>query len=185
MRHVIARTLVLTACAAALVFTLPQTASAVNQQAFIDSAGSSAKPSQEEYGVPASVTIAQAILESGWGDSGLAKKANNYFGMKCHDKQTGPIAVDCMETDTRECNDDECWDTTAWFRVYDSVADSFSDHGRNLHENPRYEKAFDHTDDADAFIREVHKAGYATDPKYTDKIVGLMKQYDLYRFNNT
>ena len=113
------------------------------------------------------------------------QKGQQLLRMKCHDKQTGPIAVDCMETDTRECNDDECWDTTAWFRVYDSVADSFSDHGRNLHENPRYEKAFDHTDDADAFIREVHKAGYATDPKYTDKIVGLMKQYDLYRFNNT
>lgn len=183
MRHVIARTLVLFAGAAALVLAMSPAASAVNHQAFIDSAGAGAAPSQERYGVPASVTIAQAILESGWGESKLAQEAKNYFGMKCHDGQTGPIAVDCMETDTRECNDNGCWDTTAWFRVYETVADSFSDHGRNLYENPRYAEAFAHTDDADAFIREVHKAGYATDPAYTDKIIGLMEQYDLYRFN--
>jgi len=185
MRQNIARAIVLAAGVIAILMAAPTAAQAVDQQRFIDMAGESARPSQSEYGVPASVTIAQAILESGWGESGLAKKAKNYFGMKCHDGETGPIAVDCVKTDTWECDAKNCWDTKAWFRVYDSVADSFSDHGRNLHENSRYAKAFDHTDDADAFIREVHKAGYATDPKYTDKIIGLMKEFDLYRFNES
>jgi flagellum-specific peptidoglycan hydrolase FlgJ len=183
MRKIVKRGIVIATCALATVLAVPQAAQAVDQQRFIDSAGESAQPSQYRYGVPASVTVAQAILESGWGRSKLAAESKNHFGMKCHDGETGPIAVDCVKTGTRECDADGCWDTTAWFRVYASVADSFSDHGRNLYENSRYDKAFDYTHDADRFIREVHKAGYATDPKYTEKIVALMRDYDLYRFN--
>ncbi|GAA4924490.1 flagellar protein FlgJ [Stackebrandtia albiflava] len=166
-----------------IVTALPQAAQAVDRQRFIDSAGESAQPSRTEYGVPASVTVAQAILESGWGESELARESRNHFGMKCHDGDPGPIAVDCVETDTRECDDDGCFDTRAWFRVYETVADSFSDHGRNLYENPRYDRAFDFVDDPDRFIREVHGGGYATDPKYTEKITALMRDYDLYRFD--
>ncbi|HZE39041.1 MAG TPA: sporangiospore maturation cell wall hydrolase GsmA [Stackebrandtia sp.] len=156
---------------------------AAAHDAFIDHAGSAAQPSQEEFGVPASVTVAQAILESGWGGSKLATGSNNYFGMKCKNGEHGPIASDCVKAATKECDKTKCWDTKAWFRVYDSEADSFRDHGSYLKANPRYANAFKYSDDADRFIREVHKAGYATDPKYTDKIVTLMQDYNLYRFN--
>lgn len=157
---------------------------AAEQEEFIAKAGKSAQPSKEQYGVPPSVTVAQAILESGWGKSELATESNNYFGMKCKDGNYGPFAVDCVKVATKECDKDgKCFDTKAWFRVYDSRADSFSDHGSWLASNARYAPAFDHTDDADKFIAAVHKAGYATDPDYTDKIVSIMKKWDLYRFD--
>ena len=168
-----------------VLMVFPASASAAsNKDEFISTAGESAQPSQAEYGVPASVTVAQAILESGWGESGLAVEASNYFGMKCHDRDPGPIATGCVKKATKECDKKGCHATKAYFREYDSMADSYRDHGSYLRENSRYAKAFDHTDDADRFIREEHKAGYATDPKYTDKIVSLMNQYDLYRFND-
>lgn len=157
---------------------------AAEQEEFIKAAGKSAQPSKEKYGVPPSVTVAQAILESGWGKSELAQESKNYFGMKCKDGNFGPFAVDCVKVATRECDKDgDCFDTKAWFRVYEARADSFSDHGSWLASNERYAPAFEHTDDADKFIAEVHKAGYATDPDYTDKIVSIMKKWDLYRFN--
>lgn len=162
---------------------IPQAANAADQDKFINTAGKSAKPSQDEYGVPASVTVAQAILESGWGESDLASDAKNYFGMKCHDKKPGSIATDCTKVSTRECDDDDCWTTKAYFRVYDSMADSYRDHGQYLRDNSRYATAFDHTDDADKFIHEIADAGYATDPKYASKIISLMDDHDLYRFN--
>lgn len=157
---------------------------AAEQEEFIAAAGKSAQPSKEQYGVPPSVTVAQAILESGWGKSELARESKNYFGMKCKDGNYGPFAVDCVKVTTQECDKKgKCFDTKAWFRVYDSRADSFSDHGSWLASNARYAPAFDHTDDADKFIAAVHKAGYATDPDYSDKLVSIMKKWDLYRFN--
>lgn len=152
--------------------------------AFILMAGEAAKSSRSQYGVPESVTVAQAILESGWGKSQLTTVTKNHFGMKCFDQLFGKIATSCADSPTVECNPIfGCYETTAAFRVYKSVADSFADHAQQLHESARYKPAFKYTKDADQFIREVHKAGYATDPKYTDKIINLMKQYDLYRFN--
>ncbi|HIV58217.1 MAG TPA: sporangiospore maturation cell wall hydrolase GsmA [Candidatus Stackebrandtia faecavium] len=183
MRQFMARWLMVGMVVTTSILVFPHSASAASQDKFITESGEAAQPSQEAYGVPASVTVAQAILESGWGGSELATEAKNYFGMKCHDKQPGPIAVDCMKVDTHECDDDDCWGTKAYFRVYDSMSDSYKDHGQYLKENPRYAAAFAHSDDADRFIKEVHRGGYATDPKYTDKIVSLMKEYDLYRFN--
>lgn len=162
---------------------VPYTAHASDHDQFIETAGQAAQPSQFEYGVPASVTVAQAILESGWGESKLAAGSLNYFGMKCHDRDPGPIAVDCVKLATKECDKNGCWPTHAYFRAYESMADSYRDHGSYLRDNPRYAAAFGYTNDADQFIREVHKAGYATDPKYSDKIIALMKDHDLYRFN--
>jgi len=151
---------------------------------FILMAGEAAKLSRRQYGVPQSVTIAQAILESSWGKSQLTTVTKNHFGMKCFDQLFGKIAISCADSPTVECDPIfGCYETTAAFRVYKSVADSFTDHGRQLHESARYKPAFQYTKDADQFIREVRKAGYATDPKYSDKIIDLMKQYDLYRFN--
>ncbi|ADD42447.1 glucosaminidase domain-containing protein [Stackebrandtia nassauensis] len=154
-----------------------------SRQEFINNVGNAAKAGQERFGVPASVASAQAILESGWGKSGLAQEANNYFGIKCADGDPGSTASSCVNYKTWEVINGNDTTVRDAFRAYDSPSDSFLDHGQFLSENPRYAEAFKHTDDPDQFIREVHKAGYATDPGYADKIIGLMQKYDLYRFN--
>lgn len=148
---------------------------------FIRWAADHAREGRREYRVPVSVTVAQAINESGWGRSALSTEGNAYFGIKCFGTP-GPIAVGCRPYDTREC-DDDCFPTTATFRVYRGARASFTDHGRFLAVNPRYRPAFAHTDDPDRFAREIHKAGYATDPRYSDKLIALMREYDLYRFD--
>ncbi|HEY8473631.1 MAG TPA: sporangiospore maturation cell wall hydrolase GsmA [Natronosporangium sp.] len=149
---------------------------------FIDWAAEYAQASQREFRVPASVSIAQSINESGWGRSSLSAQGNSFFGIKCFGTP-GPIAAGCRPYDTRECDADDCFPTTGTFRVYRSAADSFQDHGRFLTVNDRYRPAFRYTDDPDRFAREIHKAGYATDPAYSDKLIALMRQYDLYRFD--
>jgi flagellum-specific peptidoglycan hydrolase FlgJ len=149
---------------------------------FVGWAAEKARASKRTYRVPVSVSVAQAINESGWGGSSLTTEGNSFFGIKCFGTP-GPVAAGCRPYNTRECDDDDCFATTGTFRVYRSAADSFRDHGRFLTVNPRYRPAFDHVDDPDQFAREIHKAGYATDPAYSDKLIGLMREYDLYRFD--
>ncbi|MGH3682982.1 MAG: sporangiospore maturation cell wall hydrolase GsmA, partial [Natronosporangium sp.] len=149
---------------------------------FVEWAAEHAGPSRRAHRVPVSVTVAQAINESGWGSSALTEHGNAYFGIKCFGTPGG-IAVGCRPYDTRECDDDDCFATTGTFRVHRSAARSFADHGNFLTVNPRYRPAFDHTGDPDRFAREIHRAGYATDPSYSDKLIALMRQYDLYRFD--
>jgi flagellar protein FlgJ len=132
--------------------------------------------------VPASVTIAQAILESGWGRSGLSLVDHNYFGIKCFGSP-GTIAIGCRSYPTTECNGNRCYRTTAQFRVYRTTADSFADHGRFLVVNQRYRKAFAYLKDPNRFAIEIHKAGYATSPTYSKNLIALMKLYNLYRFD--
>jgi hypothetical protein len=153
------------------------------QDDFINAAGPAAQRGQVEYGVPASVTVAQAILESGWGTSSLSVQSKNYFGIKCATASSpGPIAVGCKAYQTTECTPD-CHTVTAYFRVYATMEDSFRDHGRFLRDNSRYANAFNFTHDADQFVREIWKAGYATDPNYPNKVITLMVNHNLYRFN--
>jgi flagellar protein FlgJ len=149
---------------------------------FISWAAKRARASRSRYKVPVSVTVAQAINESGWGRSSLTTQGNAYFGIKCFGTP-GPLATGCRPYNTRECDDDDCFDTTATFRVYRTGARSFMDHGRFLKVNPRYRKAFDYTGQPNRFAREIHRAGYATDPNYSDKLIRLMRQYNLYRFD--
>ena len=190
------RCLLIAGAAAALGVTLawptePTEASAATidvkattaQASFIKRSAAAAAVNRTAYGVPPSVTIAQAILESNWGQSPLAKNENNYFGMKCSDNVPGPIAKGCATYPTKECDASGCYDTPALFRSYWSVADSFRDHDKKLFEASRYDPAFNYPHDADQFIREVHKAGYATDPNYSEKVIKLMRDFDLYRFN--
>ncbi|MFD8496564.1 glucosaminidase domain-containing protein [Amycolatopsis sp. NPDC059657] len=146
--------------------------------AFIDSAGPAAQRGKADYGVPASVTVAQSILESGWGRSAVN---NNYFGIKCGSSGPGPIALGCADFITLECC--PVHEVLASFRTYASMEDSFRDHGLFLASRARYAKAFAYPDDPNQFIREVHAAGYATDPGYSDKVIGLMQKYGLYRFD--
>jgi flagellar protein FlgJ len=161
---------------------LPPDARQETPAQFIARVGGPAQQSMRLYKVPASVTIAQAILESGWGRSGLAAVDHNYFGIKCF-AGPGVIAVGCRTYPTTECVGNRCYRTTAQFRVYRGTADSFADHGRFLVVNQRYRKAFQFVKDPNRFAIEIHKAGYATSPTYSQRLIALMKQYNLYRFD--
>jgi flagellum-specific peptidoglycan hydrolase FlgJ len=145
--------------------------------AFLDRVAADAIKRQRQTGVPASVTLAQAALESGWGKSGLSTKGNNFFVIKGE----GPAGHVLMPT--KEFLNGKWVTVNAKFRKYDSPAGSFADHGKFLRENRRYANAFKHTDNAAQFAREIHKAGYATDPAYSDKLIAMIKKYDLERFD--
>jgi flagellar protein FlgJ len=141
-----------------------------------------AQQSQRETRVPASVTLAQAILESGWGRSSLSANDNNFFGMKCFTQ--GRYANGCRTYTTNECTAaGVCFSTSAVFRTYASSVASFNDHGALLAGASRYAAAFNYTKDANQFAAEIHKAGYATDPNYTTKLVALMTKYNLYQYD--
>ena len=133
------------------------------------------------YGVPASVTIAQAILESGWGGSELATRANNYFGIKCA-AVASPHQIGCIDKATWEHLNGNDVTMTASFRRYASMRDSFLDHGLFL-TKPRYAAAFKAAT-PDEFARRIWQAGYATDPQYPAKLVRLMDQYELRQYDD-
>jgi flagellar protein FlgJ len=151
---------------------------------FLATAAAGAQRGWREYGVPASVTISQAILESGWGRSGLAAVDKNYFGIKCQSGRHGTLANGCHDYRTSECTKaGNCFSTTATFRTYATMGHSFRDHGNFLRVNSRYRPAFVYTRDANKFIWQVWKAGYATDPNYFTKVTTLMATYDLYQYD--
>ena len=154
------------------------------QQDFIRRAAPGARRGFKEFGVPASVTIAQAILESGWGRSSLSTVDKNYFGIKCQNGKFGTIANGCHVYNTQECTrTGTCFSTSDAFRTYASMTNSFRDHGNFLRVNNRYKPAFTYTKDANKFIWNVWKAGYATDPNYYTKITTLMASQKLYQYD--
>ena len=122
-------------------------------------------------GVPASITLAQGMLESGYGNSSLAKKANNHFGIKCHSDWTGQT----FKADDDKKN--EC------FRKYKSVKDSFRDHSRFLTGKKRYAFLFDlKMTDYKGWSKGLSKAGYATNKKYAKLLITLIERYDLNKY---
>jgi uncharacterized protein YraI len=141
-----------------------------------------AQQTKATYRVPAAVTIAQAILESGWGRSGLTRDGNSYFGMKCFGTP-GPTAAGCRSYPTSECANGSCSATTASFRVYDSVLASFEDHSRALATLVRYRGAFAYANDPDRFATAIADAGYATSPTYAQDLIRVMREHQLYRFD--
>ncbi len=151
------------------------------QEQFIASIAEAAVNSADMTGVPASVTIAQAILESYWGSSRLAREANNYFGIKAQARggSAGSVWFDVWEVIAGR----NVMQAQA-FRAYKTIAESFVDHGLFFLENGRYASAMTAKNDARQFAREVNRAGYATDPSYASKLVGLMDRYDLYRYDH-
>ena len=150
-------------------------------QGFIGRCVEPARETQRMYGVPASVTIAQAILESGWGGSELATRANNYFGIKCA-AVASPHQIGCIDKATWEHLNGNDVTMTASFRRYASMRDSFLDHGLFL-TKPRYAAAFKAAT-PDEFAHEIWRAGYATDPQYPAKLVRLMDQYELRQYDD-
>jgi flagellum-specific peptidoglycan hydrolase FlgJ len=152
----------------------PGTAS---QQAFIDEIAPGALAAQKQYGIPAAVTIAQAIDESGWGQSQLARQDNNLFGIK----GTGPAGSVLMPT--QEFENGQWVTISAPFRVYSSVAQSISDHTLLLATGSAYQQAMADRRSPDAFANDLTGV-YATDPNYGASLISIMRQYNLYRFDS-
>ena len=126
----------------------------------------------KKYGIPASITLAQGLLESGSGNSELAKNAKNHFGIKCHGWEGKKYYYD---DDAK----DEC------FRVYNSVADSYEDHALFLSKRGRYSFLFDYkSDDYKAWAKGLKKAGYATNPQYPALLIKLIEDNRLHEFDS-
>ena len=140
--------------------------------AYIDTYSDIAKEEMLQYGIPASITLAQGILESGAGRGELTQKANNHFGIKCHTNWTG---------DKVYHDDDEKGEC---FRKYKDAKYSFRDHSLFLTQRSRYQELFKlKKDDYKAWAKGLKKAGYATDPKYPDKLIGIIEKNKLYLFD--
>jgi flagellum-specific peptidoglycan hydrolase FlgJ len=157
--------------------------------AFIWKAGPPAQASERVTGVPASITIAQAILESGWGKHHIGT-AHNYFGVKAQtvngEVKYGEVAKGYVNVKTKEHLKGKNITISDNFRSYKSMQDSFVDHGNFLRTNHRYYgilAAYAKDGDADAFARGLQKAGYATDPHYADLLIKIMKARKLQRYN--
>ena len=146
------------------------------QQAFIDEVAPGAVAAQRQYGVPAAVTIAQAIDESGWGQSSLAIRDHNLFGIK----GAGPAGSDVLPT--QEYDGGQPVTRMASFRAYDNFAQSIEDHGKLLATSGYYGQAMAERQDPNAFANALTGV-YATDPDYGPKLIGLMQTYDLYRYD--
>jgi flagellum-specific peptidoglycan hydrolase FlgJ len=139
-----------------------------------------ARESQRKSGVPASVTIAQAILESDWGRSRLATEAKNLFGIKAFGR---PGTAGIYTAPTWEVYGGQNTTVLAAFRAYNTLEDSIEDHGNWFHDNSRYWPALAVKDDPRAFARAIHAAGYATDPAYAPKLIALMDRFNLYQYD--
>jgi len=125
----------------------------------------------QKYKIPASITLAQGLLESGAGNSTLAVKANNHFGIKCH-HWTGPTIY--KDDDARG----EC------FRVYKNAFESYEDHSVFLFTGQRYRGLFSlKPTDYRGWARGLKAAGYATNPVYADKLIEIIQLYKLYQYD--
>ncbi|MBP6609685.1 MAG: glucosaminidase domain-containing protein [Paludibacter sp.] len=127
---------------------------------------------QKEFGIPASITLAQGLLESGAGKSEFALRSNNHFGIKCHSDWTGD-KVYHDDDDKGEC-----------FRKYNDVLDSYRDHSLFLKNKTRYSFLFDYSQtDYESWAHGLKKAGYATDPSYAYKLISLIENYELHQYD--
>ena len=143
-----------------------------NTEDYINYYSSIAMDEMIQFGIPASITLAQGILESGSGRGTLAVQANNHFGIKCHDWTGKKIFHD--DDKKQEC-----------FRKYDNPEYSYRDHSIFLSNRGRYSFLFDlKKDDYKKWARGLKKAGYATDPKYSQKLIDLIERYELYKYDN-
>ena len=139
---------------------------------YIDNYSEIAKEEMVQYGIPASITLAQGILESGAGRSALSKKSNNHFGIKCHKGWTGQ-RVFHDDDELQEC-----------FRKYKDPKYSFRDHSLFLTQRSRYEGLFTYKkNDYKSWAKGLRNAGYATDPKYPQKLINIIETYQLYSYD--
>lgn len=126
----------------------------------------------KKYQIPASITLAQGLLESGAGRSVLARKSNNHFGIKCHGWRGRKVYHD--DDAKGEC-----------FRAYKKVEDSYEDHSKFLKNGARYAFLFKlKITDYKGWAKGLKKAGYATDPSYANRLITIIEDYDLYKYDN-
>ncbi len=158
--------------ASILVSTVLLRGDIMPQQRYVNRYASLAVTEMYRSGVPASITLSQGLLESRYGLSALAAEGHNHFGIKCHNDWKGKtMAVD--DDAKGEC-----------FRVYDADIESFRDHSDFLRYRDRYKFLFDFpVTDYKAWANGLKKAGYATDPAYPAKLIKLIEDYDLSRFD--
>ena len=139
---------------------------------YIDTFSEVAQLEMQAYGIPASITLAQGLLESGFGKGKLAMKTNNHFGIKCHTGWKGDY--DFHDDDEKG----EC------FRKYNHPMYSYRDHSLFLVNRSRYAFLFDYNNNEyKKWAKGLSKAGYATDKKYPQKLISLIERYELYKFD--
>lgn len=142
-------------------------------EGYIHEYSSMAVDQMKRYGIPASVTLAQGLLESSAGRSRLATKGNNHFGIKCGGRWNGPYML---------ANDDA---PNERFRVYKNARESYEDHSKFLLENRRYASLFKlDKKDYKGWARGLKEAGYATNPAYANSLITLIERYDLHKYDN-
>lgn len=126
----------------------------------------------KRYKIPASITLSQGLLESGAGQSTLARRSNNHFGIKCGNNWTGR-SVRANDDAPNEC-----------FRAYSNVKDSYEDHSKFLTQNRRYASLFSlKQTDYRGWAQGLKKAGYATDRSYATKLISIIEDYELYKYD--
>lgn len=140
-------------------------------QAYIDKYKDLAIAEMLKYDIPASITLAQGLLESGAGMSELAVKGNNHFGIKCHDWRGATTYHD--DDEKNEC-----------FRAYNDVYESYEDHSRFLARQPRYKSLFKlKRTDYKGWARGLKRCGYATSPTYANQLINIIELYKLHEFD--
>ncbi len=154
-----------------LLFAQPAERKMTAQQ-YIESYKEDAIKEMLMYNIPASITLAQGMLESGNGNSDLAVYANNHFGIKCHKGWDGPTYI--KDDDAK----DEC------FRKYSNVLESYTDHSQFLKSRSRYAFLFElKRTDYKGWAKGLKEAGYATDPKYTARLLEIIETHKLYQYD--
>ena len=142
-----------------------------NVDAYVQEYAEIAQEEMKQFGIPASITLAQGVLESGAGNGVLVKKANNHFGIKCHDWKGAVVYHD--DDEKGEC-----------FRKYSLPKFSYRDHSLFLTNRGRYASLFKLSkDDYKSWAKGLKAAGYATDKKYPDKLIRIIEKYKLYRYD--
>jgi LysM repeat protein len=151
--------------------TFASTKSNISRDQYVDAMSSLAIKQMTKYKIPASIKLAQAILESASGNSYLALKGNNHFGIKCHGWMGEEVYLD--DDKKNEC-----------FRVYKTVEESYSDHSEFLTKNTRYAFLFEYeSDDYKSWARGLKRAGYATNPKYTQLLIDIIEGMRLDKYD--
>lgn len=162
--------------AAAIILLLLAALPGYGQQTreeYIEKYKDAAIHAMKTHGIPASITLAQGCLESADGNSDLAVRANNHFGIKCHNDWKGPTYYKKGDDIGKSC-----------YRKYRNASESFKDHSDFLRYGQRYAFLFDlEITDYKGWSHGLKKAGYATDPKYAQKLIKIIEDYQLYRFD--
>ena len=155
-----------------VLISLDAQAQRITPEEYIQTYKDIAMCEMREHKIPASIILAQGLLESGAGNSALAREAKNHFGIKCHKGWTGKTYY--MDDDEK----DEC------FRKYDNVEDSFRDHSDFLCGRTRYAALFDlEITDYEGWAKGLKAAGYATNPKYAQLLIDRIELYDLTKYD--